>query len=439
MTLKKSLGPLMIWGLGVGYVISGSYFGWNLGLPLGGPYAMLVATAIATLLYASFVLGYTELACAMPKAGGAYVYAQRAFGPGVASFVAGFAQVVEYVLAPPAIAFSIGSYVHTGWPQVPVAATAFSAYVVFTLINIWGIKQSAVFELVVTVLAVLELLVFGVLTLPHFSWDTFGKDAAPLSGSAGFFAVFAALPFALWFYLAIEGVANIAEEAKNPQRDLPRGLLLAMGTLVVLALIAFFGATGSAGWKNIVYVNGVDGPTDDSPLPLAIRHVLGPDNPFFRVLTGVGLLGLIASFHGILIVASRALMAMGDAGSLPRVLGRVHARTQTPVVALLVNFVVGGLCLLTGKTGDLILMSIFGALTMYLISTVALFILRKKEPDMERPFRTPLYPVVPAISVALTVFALLALVVSSPRVAAFYIGLVVTATIAWKVLARPAR
>ena len=72
--LQKSLGPIAIWGLGVGYVISGMYFGWNLGLPEGGPYGLLLATAIVTVFYIAFVLGYAELACAMPRAGGAFVH-----------------------------------------------------------------------------------------------------------------------------------------------------------------------------------------------------------------------------------------------------------------------------------------------------------------------------------------------------------------------------
>src|ERR1051325_3174106 len=81
--LQKTLGPVLIWGLGVGYVISGMYFGWNLGLPEGGPYGLLLATVVVTVLYVSFVLGYAELACALPRAGGVFVYPSRAVRPHV--------------------------------------------------------------------------------------------------------------------------------------------------------------------------------------------------------------------------------------------------------------------------------------------------------------------------------------------------------------------
>src|SRR3954467_1570373 len=156
--LQRTLGPLMIWGLGVGYVISGMYFGWNLGLPEGGPYGMMLATGIVTILYVSFVLGYAELACALPRAGGAFVYTSRAFGPEI-GFVGGVAQLVEYMLAPPAVAFAIGSYINQAVPAAPVHVVAILAYLLFTAINIWGVKLSVGFELVLTVIAIIELCV----------------------------------------------------------------------------------------------------------------------------------------------------------------------------------------------------------------------------------------------------------------------------------------
>ena len=427
--LKRTLGPIMIWGLGVGYVISGSYFGWNYGLEQGGTWGMVLATFIATALYVCFVLGYAELSCAIPRAGGAFVYAERAFGPKV-GFVVGLAQVVEYGLAPPAIAFSIGSYLHTVVPSLPVWAVAVGAYVIFTAINMWGVSLSARFELVITVLAVIELLIFGAVALPSFSVEKFNTEALP----HGWMGAFAALPFALWFYLAIEGIANIAEEAKDPQRDLSRGFLSAMATLVVLAMIALFGATGVAGWRAILYVNGHSGEQSDSPLPLAIGHVVGTDHPLFTILTGVGLLGLIASFHGILLAASRALMEMGRTGFFPAVLGGVHPVRRTPTAALVTSFAIGMVALATGKTGDIILLAIFGALTLYISSTMALFVLRRTEPDLHRPYLTPGYPVVPAIALCLSVLAMVSMIVSKPGLFAIYAGLLIVGTGAWLLL-----
>jgi ethanolamine permease len=405
----------MIWGLGVGYVISGMYFGWNLGLPEGGPYGLLVATGVVTILYIAFVLGYAELACALPKAGGVFVYTTRAFGRHV-GFLGGVTQVVEYALAPPAVAFAIGSYINQV-SGAPVLAVAIAAYVIFTAVNIVGVRLSASFELVLTVVAVIELCVFGAVALPHFSWARFSTDALP----HGWGGVFAALPFAIWFYLAIEGIANVAEEAHDPQRDLPRGFFGSMATLVVLTCITLFGAVGAAGWRAVVYVGNQ---TSDSPLPLAIAHVVSRDSPLFVVLTGIGLVGLVASFHGILIAASRALLEMGRARMAPAALGEIHPRTRTPIVALLVNMGIGIIALLTGRTGDIILIAVFGALALYILSSAAVIRLRMIEPALDRPYRAPLYPVTPIVAFVLAAICLVSMVWSHPWHAALFAGII---------------
>lgn len=428
--LTKTLGPVTIWALGVGYVISGMYFGWNLGLPEGGPYGMLVATAGVTVLYVSFVLGYAELACALPRAGGVFVYTSRAFGPDL-GFVAGIAQLVEYVLAPPAIAFAIGSYINQTLPGVPILAASVVAYLLFTGINILGVKLSAAFELILCVVAVIELCVFGAVSLPHFTWAKFSIDALP-HGWAG---AFAAIPFAMWFYLAIEGIANIAEEAKHPQRDIPRGFLLAMVTLVVLTAIALFGAVGVAGWPAVVY--NAAGAQSDSPLPLAIGHVVSRDSPFFVALTGIGLVGLLASFHGILIVASRSLMELGRVRYVPAALGVVHPRLKTPVAALLANLGVGLVALLTGRTDDIILISVFGALTLYILSSASVLRLRRVAPDLARPYRAPLYPLTPILSLVLALVAFASMVYAHHRLAAAYLGILALAWAGFRALVPP--
>lgn len=429
-TLQRTLGPLLIWGLGVGYVISGMYFGWNLGLPAGGPYGMVAATVAVTVLYAAFVLGYAELACALPRAGGAFVYATRALGPHL-GFLGGVTQLVEYVLAPPAIAFAIGSYVSQAVPGLNSTGVAVAAYVVFTGVNVVGVRLSVAFELVLTVIAVIELTVFGVVVLPHFSWDAFSIDALP----NGWGGAFAALPFAMWFYLAIEGLANVAEEAKDPQKDLPRGFLGAMGTLVLLTAVTLFGAVGAAGWHAVVYPDpaNVD-VTSDSPLPLAIGHVVAKDSPFFYVLTGIGLVGLVASFHGILIAASRALLEMGRVGYLPPALGRVHERTKTPVAALVANLAIGLVALATGQTGDIILISVFGALGLYVLSSISVIVLRSTEPGLARPYRAPLYPMTPLVALALSLVCLAAMVWTYPWHALIFAAIVASAWVAWAAL-----
>lgn len=416
--LKKSLGPLSLWGLGVGYVISGEYFGWNLGLPHGGSAGMLAATLIATVMYAGFALSYAELACALPRAGGAFVYATRAYGPRIGALT-GVAQLIEFALAPPAIAMAIAAYVTQRYPSLDVQAVALAAYLVFTGLNAWGVKQAAAFELVVTVLAVAELLLFAVIALPHFDASAFAHEPLP----NGFSGAFAALPFAIWFYLGIEGVANAAEEAANPQRDVAFGFGAALATLVVLALLVFFGAIGVAGWRAVVFAPGSMEPSD-APLPLALAHVVSPSSPLYALLLGVGMLGLVASFHGILLAAARATMELGRAGHAPRLLGRVHARSGTPRVALLVNMILGSIAILSGRTADIITLSVLGALTMYVLAMAALFRLRRTEPALARPFRVPLYPWLPGLAFLLAVCCLVAVVWSAGSLSVAFLVLV---------------
>jgi len=408
----------MIWGLGVGYVISGEYFGWNLGLAEGGPYGMLAATLIVTLLYVCFTLSYAELACALPGAGGAYVYGERAFG-GRFGLTVGLAQLIEFVFAPPAIAFAIGSYLQSYIPQSSALSLAVGAYLIFTALNARGVKLSAIFELVMTVFAVAELLLFVGVTLPSFEWANFHHNPLP----KGWGGVFPALPFAIWFYLALEGVANIAEEAKDPQRDISRGFIYALSTLVTLALLVFFASVGVAGWEAVVYTDAAHTQTSDSPLPLAIARVVGEGHLLYHLLVTVGLFGLIASFHGIILVAGRATMEFGRVGYLPRALGEISPSRKTPIKALICNMLIGMVALATGKTAEIITLSVFGALTLYALSMLSLFKLRRDAPELERPYRAPLYPILPAIALILSLICLVAVTVYNLQIALIYVAL----------------
>jgi ethanolamine permease len=415
--LRRTLGPLTLWGLGVGYVISGEYFGWNLGLPLGGSYGMLAATLAITLLYVAFVCSYAELACALPRAGGAFVYCTRALGP-FWGCLAGLVQIIEFVFAPPAIAMAISAYVTERVPGLDPRGVAVIAYLVFTALNAWGVRQAALFELVVTALATLELLFFVGLVAPSFDAASFARDPLP----HGWSGALAAVPFAIWFYLGIEGVANAAEEARRPQRDVAIGFGAAIATLAFLALAVFFAATGVGGWRAIVYKAG-SMETSDAPLPLALAQVVDRGSPLFTLLLGIGLLGLIASFHGIILAAGRATMEFGRSGFAPAILGRINQRTHTPVVALVANMVVGVLAILSGRTGDIITLACFGAVALYALAMVALFALRRREPELPRPFRAVLYPVFPGIALALSLASLVILGVYNPVIAGVFAGL----------------
>lgn len=424
--LKKTLGPLMLWGLGVGYVISGMYFGWNLGLEKGGTLGLAVATGFIIIMYLCFTFSYTELACAIPRAGGAFAYSKRALGKDW-GFLGGMAQNIEFIFAPPAIAFAIGAYLNIFLPSLPIIAIAIAAYLIFTGLNIYGVKAAASFELIITVIAVLELLIFAGATLPSFEWTNLEKNALP----NGWSGAFAAIPFAIWFFLAIEGVANVAEETVNPQRNILIGFGSAILTLVVLCLLTFSSSIGVAGWEAIVYAEE-GGAASDSPLPLALARLFGENHVLYTLVTSIGLFGLIASFHGIILAAGRATFEFGREGFAPKFLGNIHPKFRTPANALIINTLIGVVALFTGKTGEIITIACFGALSLYIISMVSILVLRQKEPQLERPFVVPFYPITPIIALIIASVALVAITVYNLALAGIYFGIMVVAYIGFK-------
>ena len=412
--LKRTLSPIMVWGLGVGYVISGMYFGWNLGLAQGGTLGLGIAVFFIIILYITFTFSYAELACAIPKAGGAFDYATRALGKD-AGFIAGMAQNIEFIFAPPAIAFAIGAYFNLFFPQVSIISIAIMAYIIFTTLNISGVKAAATFELVITIFAVAELLLFCSITLPNIKAIHFAQNNFP----NGWSGVFASIPFAIWFFLGIEGVANIAEEAIDPKRTILLGFGSAIATLVVLCVLTFIGSVGIGGWEAVVYK--IDGSTSDSPLPLALGQIVGNNNLLYHLLITVGLFGLVASFHGLMLASGRSTFEFGKVKFAPAFLGRINPRFQTPANALLVNMGLGIVALLTGKTADIITIAVFGALTLYIISMISLLRLRKTEPELLRPFKVPMYPAFPIVALVIAFVSMIAMTIFNFQLALIYL------------------
>jgi len=423
--LKRVLTPLHLWAIAVGLVISGDYFGWNYGVGKGGPMGMVIATLVVTAMYVTFIFSYTELSTAIPQSGGPFAYARAALGP-VGGFIAGFGTLVEFVFAPPAIALAIGSYVNFRMPELPKVGVAIGAFFVFGLLNVLGVKLAATFELFVTALAAMELGIFFFLTAPHV--DSARIVTTPLLPN-GWFGVFTALPFAIWFYLALEGVAMSAEEVVDPKRDIPKGYIAGVATLVVLALGTLLCSTGILSPAELVL--------DDSPLPRVLKKVLSADHPMTHLMVYLGLFGLIASFHGIMMGYSRQVYALARAGYLPKRLATLHPRFKTPAWAVVVPGLVGAAAALTKKADELITLAGLGAVVLYVTSMVSLFVLRRKQPQLERPFRAVAYPIFPAIALVLAAVFLVAYAVSSPLVFAFFLGMFAIGALYFALVTRP--
>lgn len=411
--LKRTLGSFHLWGIAVGLVISGEYFGWSYGWAQAGTLGFLITALVIAAMYCAFIFSFTELTTSIPHAGGPFAYAYRAFGP-TGGFIAGFATLVEFVFAPPAIAMAIGAYLNVQFPSIDPRWVAVGAYIVFMGLNIIGVSIAATFELLVTLLAIFELLVFMGVVAPGFSMANFthgGWAGSDSFSPAAFSGIFAAIPFAIWFFLAIEGASMAAEEAKDPQKTIPKAFIGGILTLTVLALGVMLFAGGAGDWSKLANIN--------DPLPQAMKLIVGTNSGWLHMLVWLGLFGLIASFHGIIMGYSRQIFALARAGYLPKKLATVNARFQTPHLGIIAGGVVGiaaifsdQLIVIGGQplTANIVTMSVFGAIVMYIISMAALFKLRRSEPNLIRPFRAPLYPFAPALALVLAIVCLGAMI-----------------------------
>jgi ethanolamine permease len=425
-SLKRgAAGWFLLAGLGVSYVISGDFSGWNFGLAAGGFGGLLIAFVLMGLMYACMVFGLAEMSASLPAAGAGYGFARRALGR-LGGYATGLAILIEYSIAPAAIAVFIGGYVESlglfgitsGWPVYLVC------FAVFVGVHLIGVGEALKVMLVITALAVLALVVFAVGMVPHFSVDNL-FDIAPTDAAGaseflpfGFSGVVAALVFGIWFFLAVEGVPLAAEEASDPARDMPRGIIVAMAVLVVTGLLVLVLAPGGAG-------SALMGESA-SPLPDALRAV-GSDGLAVFV-NYVGLAGLVASFFSIVFAYSRQLFALSRAGYLPTWLSRTTGR-KTPVWALIVPGAIGFVLATLVADGDkLINVAVFGAAVSYVLLNLSHIVLRVREPGLHRPYRTPGGVVTTGIGLVLSLVAVVATFVVDVQAAAitaaiFVVGL----------------
>jgi ethanolamine permease len=317
--LKRGVaGWMLLVGLGVAYVISGDFAGWNFGLAQGGWGGLFVATLLMATMYTCMCFALAELSTIAPTAGGGYGFARRAFGPW-GGFLCGVAILIEYAIAPAAIAVFIGAYCGSlfgidGWPVY------LAFYVVFLGIHVYGAGEALRLIFIITAIAVVALVAFCVAMVPYFSvdklFDIAATDAAGASSFLpfGYVGIWAAIPYAIWFFLAIEGVPLAAEETQDPKRDLPRGLIGGMAVLLLFAALILVLGPGGAGSAALQ--------DSGNPLVAALEspNVYNGPTLISRFVNFVGLAGLIASFFSIIFGYSRLTFAMSRAGYLPRVL-----------------------------------------------------------------------------------------------------------------------
>lgn len=392
--LRKSAGWILLWALGVGAVISGDFAGWQTGLIHGGFWGLAIGTVLMAVMYVCMVFSIAELSAALPHAGGFFSFTRNAFGP-TGGFICGLTDTIEYVITPAVIVFFIGGYMQKLFPGVPPFVWWITFYVVFVGINIRGVELTLKVGLAVTLVATCVLIVFYVSAVASgaFDFDLLFNVPADEGNSAdwlpkGWSGVIAALPFAIWFYLAIEQLPLAAEESHDAARDMPKALIWGIVTLLVLSLLTLVLNSGIGG--GAVAIGNSDAPLSDG-----FQAVFGTGMASW-LLTLLALTGLIASFHTIIYAYGRVLFALSRAGYIPRWISLTNSQ-HTPYVALILGAAIGLLCTVvisvTGAEGvgaALLNMAVFGAVISYTMVMASFVKLRIVRPDMPRPYRSPL-------------------------------------------------
>ena len=402
--LRRHAGVWSIWALGVGAVISGHFSGWNLGLAAGGWGGMLIAAGIMAVMFLALSFSIAEMSAALPLSGGSYPFARFALGP-FWGFLSGIAEHIEYVLTPAVICYFIRAYLGAIFgPAIPEPLWWTGTYAVFLVLNMVGVALTFRFTLVVTLISLAVLLFFCAAALPYVDFGRWAMNIAPdgseIPGGHGLFlpmgwaGVLAALPFAVWLYLAIEETPLAVEESVDPVRDLPRGIVLAIVTLILTAFLiaAINPAIQGVGAHALA--------TSGEPVLDGFRAIFGGASA--DVLGLIALSGLIASFHAILYAQGRQIFAMSRSGYLPGALSLTLGGRKTPVLAMLAGSAVG-LAIMLGlrwafghadagaMIGGLLLnMAVFGAMLSYLTRAAAFLALRRNSPTLNRPFISPM-------------------------------------------------
>ncbi|QKF81856.1 ethanolamine permease [Halarcobacter ebronensis] len=406
---RGTAGWLLLAGLGISYVISGDFAGWNFGIAEAGWGGFLIASILMGVMYMFLVLSLAEMSAAIPAAGGGYSFARQVMGP-AGGYLTGLAILIEYALAPAAIVIFIGAATQSLLGiNGPIVYAVF--YAIFIAIHVLGAGEALKTMMVISALAVFAIIATAIALIGHFDVANL-FDIAPsvdVAGATtflpfGWHGVWAALPFAMWLFLAVEGVPLAAEEAKDPAKDVPKGIIGAMLFLLVSAALVLFLLAGASGAKMI----------GASAVPLVDALNAVGNNGLGTVVNVLALAGLIASFFSIIYGYSRLIFALSRAGYLPKFLSLTSKR-KTPTWALIVPGVLGFIASLTGE-GDLMLaMAVVGATISYALMSLSHILLRIKQPELNRPYKTPGGVVTSAIAFVLSLVALTGVYAFDPR------------------------
>lgn len=427
-SLKRVLSAYQLVMLGIGAIIGAGIFviTGEAASQYAGP-AVMLSFLVAALGCFFAGLCYAEFASMIPAAGSAYTYAYATLGEFVA-WIIGWDLILEYLVAASTVSvgwsgyftefmreigihipavltsapldFADGGLVFTGayinLPAVALVAT-------ITTILVFGIEVSARFNnIAVFIKSAVVLLVIGV-GLQYINWDNldpFIPENTGNYGEFGFSGVIRASAVVFFAYIGFDAVSTAAQEARNPQRDMPIGILGSLAVCTVLYVLMALVMTGLTHYTNLNVPH---------PVFVAIQS-LGPTYMWLGMVVNIGaVMGLASVMLVLLMGQPRIFMAMSRDGLLPRLFGRVHSKYRTPYVGTIITGTLAGILgglLPIGVLGRLVSM---GTLLAFVIVCGGIIVLRKTQPDIPRPFRTPFVPLVPLAGIGICGYMMLSL------------------------------
>jgi APA family basic amino acid/polyamine antiporter len=405
--LKKNLRAIDLAALGIGSVVgTGIFVATGQGSQLAGP-GIVMSFIIAAVTCAFCALTYSELACMFPVAGSTYSYSYVAFGE-VIAWIIGWDLMLEYLVAASAVASGwsttfIPLLQQMGLPlpkaliTPPVTTVAgkvvFSGGVVdlpavlITMGISWilyvGIRESAKINNIIVAIKIAVILLFVFLGVSHVDFANF-NPFAPF-GWKGIMAGAAIIFFA---YIGFDAVSTAAEETRNPKRDVPLGLMICLGVIILLYISVAFVLTGMVPFKEIDVGNA---------LPAALARI-GIRWGGALVATGA-VIGMISTLLVTLYGQVRIFMVMARDGLLPASFARVHPVHKTPHICTWITGVATALIAGLFPLTMIIDLCNIGTLFAFVLVSIGVIVLRKTRPEVERKFKTPGVPVTPLITV----------------------------------------
>jgi APA family basic amino acid/polyamine antiporter len=388
--LTRRLSFFDLWSIGVASLIGAGIFVLT-GIAAGqaGPalfLSFLIAGTVATLT----ALSFSELAAMYPSAGASYVYCREAFttlSPRLGAFVSvvvGWTLMTQYVIVGAAVWLGFGLYARFVYPGLSLRTWAALLGVLTTALLYLGLKLSKHVINVLVFVKIVALAIFIVLGLAT------ARIAAPMAQvpfmPLGWAGVVAAAAIVAFGQTHIDAICTLAEEARNPRRDVPLATVTSILTVVLLYTLV--------GWTSVRVVEWSLLPKLDAPLATAMRAALSTKSFFASIappfIALAGMAATATSGMGCLIGAPRVGLAMARDGRLPGFLARIHPRFHSPSVATLVLGALGVSLTTIGNIAVVASAGVFAALIVFVFVNLSVLILRRKRPDLERPFRIPI-------------------------------------------------